>query len=72
MIPTDDRRDDEDRDPDIDAVMHGDRRAVAAHHHELAMRQVDDAHHAEHDGKSEADQGERGDRIDEIDRNDDR
>ena len=35
-----DRRDDQDRDPDVDAVMDRDRGAVAAHHHELAMRQL--------------------------------
>ena len=70
--PDRDRRDDQDREPDIDTVMHGDGRTVTAHHHELAMRQVDDAHHAEHDGKPEADQGQRRDGIDKIDRNDDR
>lgn len=78
--PDRDRRDDQDREPDIDTIMHGDGRAVAAHHHELAVRQVDDAHHPElddahhpeHDGKPEADQRQRRDSIHKIDRNDDR
>ncbi len=60
----DDRADDTDRerrnhqyrDPDIDMVMDGDGGAIATHHHELAMRKVDDAHHPEHDGEPEADQ----------------
>jgi hypothetical protein len=70
--PDRDRRDGEDREPDIDTVVHGDGRTVAAHHHELAVRQVDDAHHPEHDGKPEADQRQSRDGIDKIDRNDDR
>ena len=69
--PDRDRRDDQDREPDIDAVVHGDGGTVAAHHHELAVRQVDDAHHPEHDRKSEADQDQDGDGIEEINRDDD-
>ena len=72
MIADRDRRNDQDRDPDVDAMMDGDGGAVAAHDHELAMRQVDDAHHPEHDGEAQADQRQRRDGIDEVDRDDDR
>ena len=67
-----DRRNNQNRNPDVDAMVDGDGGAVAPHYHELAVRQVDDAHHPEHDGQAQADQGQRCDGIDEVDRNDDR
>ena len=43
-------------------------RGVAAEHQELAVREVDDLHHAEDDRQPHADQGEAGDRIENLDR----
>ena len=43
-------------------------RGVAAEHQELAMREVDDLHHAEDDRQPHADQREAGDGVENLDR----
>jgi hypothetical protein len=48
---------------DIDAGLGGGDGGVAAEHDELAMREVDHPHHAEHDRQSRADQREKGDHV---------
>ncbi len=64
----DERRDDQHGDPDIDAVLVGLDRGIAAEHQELAMREVDDLHHAEDDRQPHADQREAGDGVKNLDR----
>ena len=66
-----DRGDHQHGEVDVDAGLgRGDGR-VTAEHHELAVRQVDDAHHPKHDRQSRADQGEKGDHVEDL-KNDDR
>ena len=62
-----DRRDHQHRQPDVDAVAGGDDRRIAAEHQELAMREIDDAHHAEDDRQPDADQRQAGDRVKDLD-----
>ena len=45
-------------------------RRVAADHHELAVREVDDAHHPEHDRQPGADQREEGDHVEDLEEDD--
>ena len=62
-----DRWDHKNGDPDIDVMVHRHRSAIAAHHHEFAMGEIDDAHHAEDDSEADTDQRQRRNRIDEVD-----
>ena len=63
-----DRRDHQHREPDVDAAAGRDDRRIAAEHQELAMREIDDAHHAEDDRQPDADQRQAGDRVEDLDR----
>jgi hypothetical protein len=53
-------------------MVHSDGGAVAAHHHEFPVRQVDDPHHPEDDGQPETDQHQGRDRVEEINGDDNR
>ena len=44
-----------------------DDRGIAAEHQELAMREIDDPHHAEDDRQPDADQRQAGDRVKDLD-----
>ena len=50
------RCNDEHGDKDIHAQLNCGDGGIAAHHHEFAMRQIDDFHHPEHHGQTSADQ----------------
>ena len=51
------------------ALVAGDR-GVAAEHHELAVREVDDPHHPEHDRQPRAGQREEGDHVQDLEEDD--
>ena len=63
-----DRRYQQHRDPDVDAVVGGHDGGVAAEHEELAVGQVDHAHHAEDDREPDADEHEAGDAVQDFQR----
>ena len=59
-MPTDDEGADH-REPERRAPLVGDGRGIGTQHHQLAMGEVDDVHHAEDDDQPErAEQEERG------------
>ena len=64
----DDRRNDQHRDPDAEAQTIGLDGGITAKHQKLAMREVDDLHHAEDDRQPHADQREAGDGVENLDR----
>jgi len=64
---TDDRRHHQHRDPDTDALVGRDDRRIAAEHQKFAMREIDDAHHAEDDRQPDADQRQAGDCVKDLD-----
>ena len=62
--------DDQDGDEDVDAEPDGGDGGVAAHHHELAMGEVDHLHHAEDDRQPDADQDQCGDAVEHLQQDD--
>ncbi len=64
------RRDDQHRDPDVDAGIGRYDRRVSAEHDELAMGEVDDLHHAENDRQSQAQQEQRRYSVQDVERDD--
>src|SRR6185312_1775815 len=65
-----DRRHHQHGEVDVDAGFGAGNRRVAAEHDELAMGEVDDAHHAEDDRQPGADQHEEGDHVDDLEKDD--
>ncbi len=66
--PDDDRRHHQHGDPDVDADLVRLDGGVAAEHQELAMREVDDLHHAEDDREPDADQRQARHGVKNLDR----
>src|SRR5206468_8932111 len=64
----DERRHQQHGHPDVDAMIGGHDGGVAAQHEELAVGQVDDAHHPEDDGEPDADEHESGDAVQDFER----
>ena len=61
--PNHDRRDHQHRDIDVDAGAGARDGRVAAQHHELAVREIDDSHHAEHDREPRAGEHQERDHV---------
>ena len=68
----DQRREHEHGEPDVDAGAVGEDRDVAADHHELAVGEVDDPHHPEHDRQPRAREREEGDHVQDLEEDDGR
>src|SRR6185312_5330 len=76
--PLDDKPDDADHDRrhhqhgdiDVDAGLGAGDGRIAAEHDELAMGEIDHAHHAEDDRQPGADEREEGDHVDDLEKDD--
>ena len=66
----DERREHQHREPDVEPGAVAEDRGVAADHHELAVREVDDPHHPEHHRQPRADQREEGDHVEDLEEDD--
>jgi hypothetical protein len=66
----DERREHQHREPDVEPGPVAEDRRVAADHHELAVREVDDPHHPEHHREPGAGQREERDHVEDLEEDD--